>query len=456
MKNILLVLLYILPSYFYAQFGTEQIITTDASTARYVFAADINGDGFIDALSASDGDDNLAWYENIEDGPGNFGPKKIITNFLDQTRFVTAADLDGDGDMDVLSLSGASDIVVWYENLDGLGTFSSVNQISNQTDGVVSVDAADLDGDGDMDVLSASWVDGKIAWYENIDGLGSFGPQQIITINSPKDVIAVDIDGDGDMDVLVAATAADKLLWFENIDGEGNFGAEHLITTLADGVETIFSIDIDGDGDMDVLSGLPGVNIIDWYENLDGIGNFGPQQIISTNIDAVFQIFATDLDNDGDADVLSASSADNKVAWYENLDGLGSFGPQQIISTDAEGPRSVYAADLDGDNYKDVLSASIIDSKIAWYKNLTYLGLNDNLHNNQIKLFPNPAQNILYLENNSGYTINTLKVYDVLGRLVLQKNNPTKQLDISNLDSGMLLVHLETSNGVLVKKVIKE
>mgnify|MGYP000740037756 CR=1 FL=1 len=63
---------------------------------------------------------------------------------------------------------------------------------------------------------------------------------------------------------------------------------------------------------------------------------------------AVVQIFATDLDADGDADVLSASQADDKIAWYENLGG-GSFGPQQVITTDADGALSVYATDLDGD-----------------------------------------------------------------------------------------------------------
>ncbi len=43
------------------------------------------------------------------------------------------------------------------------------------------VHAADIDGDGDLDVLSASWADDKIAWYENTDGTGSIGPQQVIT-----------------------------------------------------------------------------------------------------------------------------------------------------------------------------------------------------------------------------------------------------------------------------------
>ena len=74
------------------------------------------------------------------------------------------------------------------------------------------------------------------------------------------------------------------------------------------------------------------------------------------------------MDSDGDLDVLSASSGDDKIAWYAN-DGTGQFGPQQVITTVADGARCVYAADLDGDGDLDVLSASYNDDKIAWYEN---------------------------------------------------------------------------------------
>lgn len=79
----------------------------------------------------------------------------------------------------------------------------------------------------------------------------------------------------------------------------------------------------------------------------------------------VREVNTADLDNDGDLDVLSASVGDNKVAWYEN-NGLGAFGPQQIISTGNGGARSVSTADLDNDGDLDVISASFV--KIVWYK----------------------------------------------------------------------------------------
>ena len=299
-----------------------------------------------------------------------FGPQQIITTGANGATSVFASDLDGDGDQDVLSAAWFDDEIAWYENTDGLGSFGPGQTITALVDGVWSVFAADLDGDGDQDVLSASNLDNTIAWYENMDGLGTFGSQQIITTlaDGAFSVFAADLDGDGDLDVLSASGDDDKIAWYENLDGQGDFGPQQVITTLADWVQQVFVADLDGDGDQDVLSASDSDDKIAWYENTDGLGDFGPQQVITTLAETARWVFAADLDGDGDQDVLSASSSDDKIAWYEN-DGLGTFGPQQIITTSADHATSVFAADLDGDGDQDVLSASLNDSKIAWYEN---------------------------------------------------------------------------------------
>ena len=61
-----------------------------------------------------------------------------------------------------------------------LVTFGPEQIITSQADGAMDACAADLDGDGDRDVVSASMSDGKLAWYENADGAGTFGEERLI------------------------------------------------------------------------------------------------------------------------------------------------------------------------------------------------------------------------------------------------------------------------------------
>ena len=153
-----------------------------------------------------------------------------------------------------------------------------------------------------------------------------------------------------------------------SVAAQVSFGSQQVITTNADGAYSVYATDIDGDGDADALSASFWDDKIAWYENQGG-GTFGPQQVITTSADNARSVYATDLDGDGDADVLSASFNDDKIAWYENQGG-GTFGTQQVITTNADGPYTVYATDLDGDGDADVLYDSFNDNKIAWCENL--------------------------------------------------------------------------------------
>ena len=357
-------------------FGEQKIITTLSDRAESVYAADIDGDGDIDVLSAYTEDNKIAWYENT-DGKGAFGDQQVITNIARTACDVYTTDIDGDGDIDVLSASSKDNKIAWYENMDGKGSFSSPKIITTDADGASCVSAADINDDGNIDVLSASYQDSKIAWYENTDGRGAFGEQQIINKRYAgfRSVYMADIDGDDDMDALSASVFDDKIAWYENIDGHGTFGIQQNITTDADYAIDTFPADIDGDGDIDVLSASYQDSKIAWYENTDGRGTFGIQQIITTTAMGARCVHAVDIDGDGDIDVLSASTSEDKIAWYENMDGSGVFGDQKIITTDVDDPVAIYTADLDGDNDIDVLSASDKDSKFSWYENTDANGM---------------------------------------------------------------------------------
>jgi hypothetical protein len=139
-------------------FSTERVVSTEVDDPRSVFAADLNADGYPDAVSASSGDGKLAWYRNL--GGDDFGPQRLIATEV-RWAWVRAADLDQDGDPDVLGSGGAG--TAWSENTAGGHTFEPPRQIAAR--GTASAVGADLDGDGDPDVASGG---GAFTWSENL------------------------------------------------------------------------------------------------------------------------------------------------------------------------------------------------------------------------------------------------------------------------------------------------
>ncbi|WP_339698862.1 T9SS type A sorting domain-containing protein [uncultured Marixanthomonas sp.] len=438
-------------------FGPQDIISENIQNVGAVSAADINGDGNNDVLVSYF--DGISWFENM-DGAGMFGSEQPLTTGLGQSFSIVAADIDNDGDMDVLATSFDNRLVMWFENTDGQGNFGTQQIIDDNGtgEGADNAIAADVDGDGDLDVIAGFNLD-YVAWYINLDGTGNFGPRQVITntVTNGRSIQAADFDGDGDIDIATSSSGSITVAWFENTDGEGTFGPVQIISGAASAVETIFVVDLDGDDDMDIVAGTPADDIISWYENTDGLGSFGSIQIISNEAVFIRDVLSIDVDNDGDMDVVSASAEDDKIAWYENVDGTGSFGGQQIIDSNLENPRTLYAADLDGDGYKDVLSGTRTiepTAKLVWYKNQTDLGIGEN-NGIDVLLYPNPVKNILYISAQST-AINSITVYTVLGEAVLKTGVFDNSINLSSLPTGTYFVKIETDAGSITKEVIKE
>ncbi|MCK4593112.1 T9SS type A sorting domain-containing protein [bacterium] len=130
-----------------------------------VYAADVDGDDDMDILGAAQWDDDITWWENL-DGSGTSWTEHTVDGNFDSAYCVYAADVDGDDDIDVLGAARLGDEIAWWENLDGSGTSWTKNTVDGNFAGAISVYAADVDGDNDMDVLGAAhWAD-DIAWWE--------------------------------------------------------------------------------------------------------------------------------------------------------------------------------------------------------------------------------------------------------------------------------------------------
>jgi hypothetical protein len=351
-----------------SMFANETVIDPAAAGPSSAIAADLDGDADPDVVVAMVR--SLVWYEN--DGSQGFAPHTIATTATTLTSAV-AADLDGDGDLDVVVSSFEDGRIVWYENdgtpADGPWT---AHVISAGAAAACSVAAADLDHDGDLDVLSGAWHGNEIAWYEN-DGNAVFTEHAITTaLDLVNSVVAADLDGDGDLDAVSASWNDDTIAWHEN-DGTPADGGwvTHSIDTTADGAQAVSTADLDGDGDLDVLAASYNDNTIAWYEN-DGTPLDGgwTKHVINSSALGAWGVSAADMDGDGNLDVLSASDKDGTVAWYAN-DGTPADGgwTTQIITPQAEGAWSICAVDLNGDQGPDALVGANLQDRVSWYGN---------------------------------------------------------------------------------------
>lgn len=441
-------------------YGAEVVLSIiDGAQGSYsVQAADIDGDGNIDAISANADAETITWYKNT-DGQGSFGPTRIVAENLNYVQSAFVADLDGDGDKDVLSSSNENNLATWFKNIDGQGNFVQQQAFASDFQDPLFVTSDDLDADGDNDVIVFDFNLG-LAWFENVDGLGNFGQGQVIDefIGYTESIHTVDLDGDGDgdKDIIAAIYTSDKMFaWYENLDGQGNFGPKKIIEDNIPGAMEIYYSDLDGDGDMDILGSITAEDMVVWYENLNGTGTFGPRKIITNSTPLPEGIRTMDADQDGDLDVFVADYSADTVSWYENLDGQGNFGPQNVLDTNINGVLSLDIADFDGNGKMDLLAGAWLGDKLKWYKNLGTLGVEEN-NFNSITLFPVPSSDFLNLKSTS--TIVEAIVYNELGQHLLNSQNieGINTINIASLSNGIYFIRLtDLELNTITKKFIK-
>ena len=220
--------------------------------ARAITSADLDNDGFADLIAVNDGTKKLSVQLNNGDGTFDeqaaydteFGPYDVQT-----------ADFDGDGNQDVAVAYRTSDGVDVYLG-NGDGTLAAPGFYATG-DTAESLALGDVDGDGDVDIVTSNFglfggTGDSISLLRN-NGDGTFAPQEETPVGSnPQDIELADIDGDGNLDVVLALETANTVVVLTN-DGMGGFGspagtpAGTLPYELAVG-------DLDGNGTPDAIS----------------------------------------------------------------------------------------------------------------------------------------------------------------------------------------------------------
>lgn len=382
---------------------------------------------------------------------------------------VIFADLDGDDDLD-LFFSGTANTIQEFTHIylnDGAGGFTQLANPALPRFSDSGVDVADVDSDGDIDLLiTVKAANGDfIADVFLNNGNAIFTPAGELAFDGLQfgQVAFIDVENDGDLDVIISGEQADEsaLTRLYLNDGTGNY----VIDINSDFEQMVAAdidvADLDNDGNLDILmsgnSTANGVQTI-LYHN-DGFGQF--EELPATNLQNTFAgtNAIADMDNDGDQDIVIIGSQDGGLPniyniVYENRSN------NVFVPVDTLGGEYIAACvvdDFNGDNLVDIIIQGFADrTNVYWNTSSITTALDELEKIPLIDMFPNPSSGTLNLYLAEIIEDLDLMVYSTTGQLILQQPfvaGIRSELQL-NLQAGAYVVLLKSGNSIVSRDLL--
>jgi FG-GAP-like repeat len=317
--------------------------------------ADLNGDGFVDVVAVShDWQQDLPLTVFINDGYGGMSIAGTL-QAGEEAHSVVVGDLDGDGDNDlVVSNTGDGDISVFLNHGDA--TFAE--EIRYEV-GVEPWKAAlgDFDEDGDLDIAAAHF-DGVVILSNS--GTGAFSASQDLLLEGDLAwginwIDAGDVDGDGDIDLVVVdfPSAGDATTLLNN---GGTFSAAGSYDTLHFNLRMLQLADVDGDADLDTIAVDHDRGVTLLRNQGDGAFDEAEWLIFESG---VRRVDVGDLDADGDPDIVASGS--RAGAYLLRNEGDLGFQTETIDYPGLYSTESVELVDIEQDGDLDLALVTLQD-----------------------------------------------------------------------------------------------
>ncbi len=295
----------------------------------------------------------------LNDGNGIFICTPVSSD-VESSHGVAAIDIDADGDDDLIfAMSKTFQDPESNNRLclnDGAGVFTC-SDISDDQDDTHGVAVADLDDDGDIDLAFANDNGEGATPTDRVclnNGSTSFTCSDVAeSTGESSDVDAVDVDGDSDVDLVFAVWGTNRLCIN---DGSASFSCTDIAGTSTTST-SVLSYDMDLDGDSDLI--FTNWQSRDQICSNDGSGSFTCADVSTDNGDT-YGSAAADLDDDGDVDLVFGNAISNDTSRKNTIclnDGTGTFDCSDF-SDRTDHTRDVLAADLDADGDIDIVFAN--------------------------------------------------------------------------------------------------
>ena len=384
-------------------FGGGQNLTTPFGIGAALQLADLDNDGDLDLVSASVYDRLLF---SLNNGSGTFTYSSTVL-MPGNVEDIKVGDVDGDGDLDVLSSQPYGGTVSILIN-NGAGTFTTGQNTSGFTPGDLAV--GDVDGDGDLDLLNVRG--GVVAVLLN-NGSGTFSTGSITAVDAAQREIQLgDLDNDGDLDFIASGPNNNGIvqLVVRLNNGNGAFSGTYSLPLVGD-FEKLALGDMDGDGDLDVVVG--DYNPATTVSGLTVLLNNGAASFTAKpRLPRTGALFFTDalvlgdIDADGDLDALlsgSAITSVNQEAYVYLNDSQANLVSVTPAAVDSQ-PQGLALGDLDGDGDLDLAAATGYANTISIRLNgvTTPTAATTAATAARLQLYPNPAHHQVAIDIPAG------------------------------------------------------
>ena len=414
-----------------AQFGTEHVINDTAANFGDILLRDFDSDGDLDISGTPRLNGHLSYWEN--DGVGDHFTEHVVSAPGEVILWAGGADMDSDGDVDLLVATEPIVALGWYENTGG--TFGPLALIAPFFSGIDGANTLDIDADGDEDLLVSKPLVGTVLLLQGPTGqFTAVDTLPVIEQAPPSDffgtlwkVELIDLDADSDLDLLALDASHPACLWYERV-GPYAF-VPHIIAVINDtyGME---AYDQDMDGDMDVLLCDDGI----WHfmEN-DGSGSFTEVLQLMPEHGATWSNMLKDMDNDGDLDILYPTTTTHALDWLENTGGLNVVHHDGPPMPGYEFYTFLAKGDLSGDGVEDIVFCSH-PNYLRYFEMPSTTGIATHHGiDNLFSIHPNPSGGSNVYLNLKGAldATTTIAINDALGRCVFSDRLPNAHGELS-------------------------